>query len=176
MTIEKHFRKPLVIMTPKSLLRHPECKSSFDELQPGTEFQRMILDKGPASENPAQVEKVLFCTGKVYYDLIKERRERGLESKISIHTLEQISPFPFDIMKQVEPKFVPKIYLQSEKDQILIICLQFDFLGAFVSLFWTTFQIFDKMLQSSSGLTDLAPKLSQNVCQRFICNQRRDKF
>ena len=88
-------------MTPKSLLRHPECKSSFDDLQPGTEFQRMILDKGPASENPAQVEKVLFCTGKVYYDLIKERRERGLESKIAIHTLEQISPFPFDIMKQV---------------------------------------------------------------------------
>jgi len=95
------FRKPLVIMTPKSLLRHPECKSSFDDLQPGTEFQRMILDKGPASESPAQVDKVLFCTGKVYYDLIKERRERGLESKIAIHTLEQISPFPFDIMKQV---------------------------------------------------------------------------
>ena len=101
MTNDNLFRKPLVIMTPKSLLRHPECKSSFDDLQPGTEFQRMILDKGPASENPAQVEKVLFCTGKVYYDLIKERRERGLESKIAIHTLEQISPFPFDIMKQV---------------------------------------------------------------------------
>ena len=98
---EIDFRKPLVVMTPKSLLRHPECKSSFDELQPGTEFQRMILDKGPASETPAQVDKVLFCTGKVYYDLIKERRERGLESKIAIHTLEQISPFPFDIMKQV---------------------------------------------------------------------------
>ena len=95
------FRKPLVIMTPKSLLRYPECKSSFDELQPGTEFQRMILDQGPASRSPAEVDKVLFCTGKVYYDLIKERRERGLEDKIAIHTIEQISPFPFDIMKQV---------------------------------------------------------------------------
>ena len=91
-------------MTPKSLLRHPECKSSFDDLVPGTEFQRMILDQGPASESPAQVDKVLFCTGKVYYDLIKERRERGLEGKIAIHTLEQISPFPFDIMKQVRIK------------------------------------------------------------------------
>ena len=45
--------------------------------------------------------QVLICTGKVYYDLIKERRDRGLEDKIAIHTLEQICPFPFDIMKQV---------------------------------------------------------------------------
>ena len=88
-------------MTPKSLLRHPECKSSFDLLQPGTEFQRMILDAGSASQNPSDISKVLFCTGKIYYDLIKERRERGLEDKIAIHTIEQISPFPFDIMKKV---------------------------------------------------------------------------
>ena len=45
--------------------------------------------------------QVLICTGKVYYDLLKERRDRGLEDKIAIHTLEQICPFPFDIMKQV---------------------------------------------------------------------------
>jgi len=95
------FRKPLVVMTPKSLLRHPECKSSFDECLPGTEFQRMILDKGPASHNTAGVQKILFCTGKVYYDLLKERRDRGLEDKIAIHSIEQICPFPFDIMKKV---------------------------------------------------------------------------
>merc|ERR1712136_200965 len=79
------FRKPLVIMTPKSLLRHPDCKSSFDELLPGTEFQRMILDDGPASQNPADISKVLFCTGKVYYELLKERKDLGLENKIAIH-------------------------------------------------------------------------------------------
>ena len=94
-------RKPLIVMTPKSLLRHPECKSSFDSLQPGTEFQRMITETGPASTYPAGITKVLFCTGRVYYDLIKERRDRGLEDKIAIHTIEQISPFPFDIMKKV---------------------------------------------------------------------------
>ena len=99
------FRKPLVLMTPKSLLRHPECRSSFDDLLPGTEFQRMILDSGAASQQPSAVKKVLFCTGKVYYDLLKDRRERGLEAEVAIHTIEQISPFPFDIMKQVRPFF-----------------------------------------------------------------------
>jgi len=99
--IKLPFRKPLVIMTPKSLLRHPDCKSSFDQLLPGTEFQRMILDDGPASQNPAEISKVLFCTGKVYYELLKERKDLGLENKIAIHTIEQICPFPFDLMKQV---------------------------------------------------------------------------
>jgi len=99
------FRKPLVVFTPKSLLRHPECRSSFDDLLPGTEFKRMILDSGAASQNPAAVQKVLICTGKVYYDLLKERRDRGLEDKIAIHTLEQICPFPFDIMKQVSEEY-----------------------------------------------------------------------
>ena len=50
--------------------------------------------------------KVLFCTGKVYYDLLKERRDRGLEDQIAIHTIEQISPFPFDIMKQVSTEYI----------------------------------------------------------------------
>ena len=99
------FRKPLIVMTPKSLLRHPECRSSFDEMLPGTEFKRMILDAGPAGQNPSSVKKVLFCTGKVYYDLLKERRERGLEGQIAIHTIEQISPFPFDIMKKVTDQY-----------------------------------------------------------------------
>merc|ERR550534_2095603 len=99
--IKLPFRKPLVVMTPKSLLRLPECKSTFADLLPGTEFKRMILDNGPASENPAAVQKILFCTGKVYYDLLKERKDAGLEDKIAIHTIEQICPFPFDIMKKV---------------------------------------------------------------------------
>merc|ERR1712110_1331007 len=98
-----------------SLLRHPECRSSFDDLLPGTEFKRMILDSGAASQNPAAVQKVLICTGKVYYDLIKERRDWGLEDKIAIHTLEQICPFPFDIMKQVSEESMQRtteVYLK----------------------------------------------------------------
>jgi len=110
------FRKPLVLMTPKSLLRLPECRSSFDDLQPGTEFKRMIIDDGPAGQNPAGVKKVLFCTGKVYYDLIKARKERGLEDKIAIHTIEQISPFPFDIVKNVTDEYcnAELVWVQEE--------------------------------------------------------------
>ena len=60
------FRKPLVIMTPKSLLRHPECKSSFDECVPGTEFKRMILESGSASTNPASVKKAIYLFHLMY--------------------------------------------------------------------------------------------------------------
>ena len=71
------FRKPLVIMTPKSLLRHPECKSSFDDMIPGSTFQRLIPEAGPAAGNAYGVKKVIFCTGKVYYELVKARADAG---------------------------------------------------------------------------------------------------
>merc|ERR1711884_1019452 len=118
--IKLPFRKPLVVMTPKSLLRLPECKSSFDDMLPGTEFKRMILDNGPASENPAAVQKILFCTGKVYYDLLKERKDAGLEDKIAIHTIEQICPFPFDIMKKVADTYcnAESCFVQEEHENM----------------------------------------------------------
>jgi len=110
------FRKSLIVMTPKSLLRHPQCKSTFDDIKIGSSFQRMLLEKGPASENPATIKKVLLCTGKVYYDLIAARSEAGLEDKIAIHTLEQISPFPFDIIKKVADEYCTAdlVWVQEE--------------------------------------------------------------
>ncbi|CAK1553529.1 unnamed protein product [Leptosia nina] len=99
------FRKPLILMTPKSLLRHPECKSSFDEMAEGTTFKRVLPEEGPASENPDKVRKVAFCSGRVYYDLLKERRDRGLEKDIAIVRLEQISPFPYDQLKSEISKY-----------------------------------------------------------------------
>jgi len=93
------FRKPLILMTPKSLLRHPEAKSSFDEMLEGSEFQRIIPDNGAVKQNPAAVKRVVFCTGKVYYDLLAARREAGLEDKVALTRVEQISPFPYDLVK-----------------------------------------------------------------------------
>ena len=71
------FRKPLVIMTPKSLLRLPECRSSFDDMDPSSEFKRLVPDEGPAAQNPEGVRKLILCTGKVYFDLLRERKEAG---------------------------------------------------------------------------------------------------
>uniref|UniRef100_A0A8C5U5W4 2-oxoglutarate dehydrogenase complex component E1 n=1 Tax=Malurus cyaneus samueli TaxID=2593467 RepID=A0A8C5U5W4_9PASS len=88
------FRKPLIIFTPKSLLRHPEARSSFDDMLPGTHFLRVIPDSGPAAQSPEQVKRVLFCTGKVYYDLTRERKARNMEAEVAITRVEQLSPFP----------------------------------------------------------------------------------
>lgn len=84
------FRKPLILMTGKSLLRHPESKSSFDDMVEGTEFIRLIPDEGPASENPNDVRKLVFCTGKVYFDLNKARTDHKLEKDIALARIEQV--------------------------------------------------------------------------------------
>jgi 2-oxoglutarate dehydrogenase E1 component len=94
------FRKPLILITPKSLLRLPEARSSLDEMLPDTKFQRYIPEKGVALEKPEEVEKLLLCSGRVYYDLIKERHRLGLDNKIAIGRVEQITPFPYDLIKQ----------------------------------------------------------------------------
>ncbi|XP_014295484.1 2-oxoglutarate dehydrogenase complex component E1 isoform X6 [Microplitis demolitor] len=99
------FRKPLIIMTPKSLLRHPEARSSFDVMTEDTHFLRIIPEDGAAAKNPSSVKRVLFCSGKVFYDLKKARSERGLDDKVAITRVEQISPFPYDLVKQEAAKY-----------------------------------------------------------------------
>ncbi|NNF51449.1 MAG: 2-oxoglutarate dehydrogenase E1 component [Gammaproteobacteria bacterium] len=88
----RSFRKPLVVMTPKSLLRHRESVSSLAEIESGG-FRTLIdeVDKVPASK----ISRVVFCSGKVYYDLLTERREREL-SQVAIVRIEQLYPFPIE--------------------------------------------------------------------------------
>jgi 2-oxoglutarate dehydrogenase E1 component len=83
------FRKPLVIMTPKSLLRNKEAVSPIEQLATG-EFQTVI---GETSLDPEKVRRVVVCTGKVYYDLLGARREREADD-IALVRLEQLYPFP----------------------------------------------------------------------------------
>jgi len=90
--IHREFRKPLVVMTPKSLLRHKECISSVDMFTNGSTFHR-VLYEDVELDPPEQIKRVILCTGKVYYDLKKTRDERGIKD-ITILRLEQLYPFP----------------------------------------------------------------------------------
>jgi len=85
------FRKPLVIMTPKSLLRNKDAGSPLSELAKGT-FQTVIGEVDGAID-PKKVKRVLACSGKVYYDLVNARKERG-QSDVAIIRIEQLYPFP----------------------------------------------------------------------------------
>ena len=85
-------RRPLVVMSPKSLLRHPLAVSSLEELSTGV-FQNII---GEIDEiDPKQVTRVVMCSGKVYYDLLEKRRENK-QTDVAIIRIEQLYPFPID--------------------------------------------------------------------------------
>jgi 2-oxoglutarate dehydrogenase E1 component len=88
----RNYRKPLVVMTPKSLLRHRLAVSSLDELTSG-QFQPVIPEIDPIE--PKGVERVVFCSGKVYFDLLEARRARGL-TNVALVRIEQLYPFPKD--------------------------------------------------------------------------------
>ena len=89
-------RKPLVVMSPKSLLRHKLAVSSLDELANG-EFQHLIPD---AAANPKKVKRVVACSGKVYYDLLEDQHKRG-QDDVAIVRVEQLYPFPREALSAV---------------------------------------------------------------------------
>jgi 2-oxoglutarate dehydrogenase E1 component len=82
-------RKPLVVMTPKSLLRHKLAVSTLDELANG-EFQQLIPDTTASAK---KVKRVVLCAGKVYYDLVEEAQKRGI-TDVALVRVEQLYPFP----------------------------------------------------------------------------------
>lgn len=100
--IHREFRKPLVVFTPKSLLKHKDAVSSiddFDDVGVHTRFQRVIPDSNPNLVAAEKVRKVLFCTGKVYYDLASYREKNNVND-VAIVRIEQLAPFPFDHVKK----------------------------------------------------------------------------
>ena len=97
--IKRNFRKPLVVMTPKSLLRHKLATSSLDEMTNGGGF-RFVIPETDAIAPPAGLRRVVLCCGKVYYDLLAERRDRDLRD-VAIVRVEQLYPFPERTLKEV---------------------------------------------------------------------------
>jgi 2-oxoglutarate dehydrogenase E1 component len=90
--VVRPMRRPLIVMSPKSLLRHPLCISSLEELAEGT-FQAAIPEIDTL--DPTQVKRVVFCSGKVYYDLLEQRRKNE-QNDVAIVRVEQLYPFPVD--------------------------------------------------------------------------------
>ena len=88
----RDFRKPLIIMTPKSLLRHKSCISDLSELGPGTSFHRILRDSN-SNIKDENVKRVILCSGKIFYD-IEEMRNSEEQFDIKIVRIEQLYPFP----------------------------------------------------------------------------------
>jgi 2-oxoglutarate dehydrogenase E1 component len=98
--LRRDFRKPLILMTPKSLLRHKKATSKIEELGPETSFHRVLWDDAQLHPNGGiklvadeKIRRVILCSGKVYFDLFEEREKRGLDD-IYIMRVEQLYPFP----------------------------------------------------------------------------------
>ena len=106
--LHRNFRKPLILMTPKSLLRHKLAVSKAEDFTTGSSFHRVLWDDAEASTSAhklkpdAKIKRVVMCSGKVYYDLLEERNARGLDD-IYLMRFEQFYPFPaISAMKELQ--------------------------------------------------------------------------
>jgi 2-oxoglutarate dehydrogenase E1 component len=108
--LKRDFRKPLILMTPKSLLRHKRCVSTLDELAAGTSFHRVLPDDAQGRQDgvklakDAKIRRVVLCSGKVYYDLYEEREKRGIDD-VYLLRVEQLYPFPLKTLTQELARF-----------------------------------------------------------------------
>ncbi len=108
--LKRNFRKPLILMTPKSLLRHKRAVSPLAEMGPNTAFHRLLPDDAAAGGvertrlvEAQKIRRVVLCSGKVYYDLYEEREKRGIDD-IYLLRVEQLYPFP---TKELLTRLIP---------------------------------------------------------------------
>ncbi len=116
--LHRNFRKPLIVFTPKSLLRHKLAVSSLADMAEGSRFQFVIPeidDIGP----PEKMRRVVICSGKVYYDLLQERRAKQLND-VAIIRLEQFYPFPDNTLSRVLKPYINAdvVWCQEEPENM----------------------------------------------------------
>jgi 2-oxoglutarate dehydrogenase E1 component len=115
--MHRAYRAPLVIFTPKSLLRHPKAASPVEEFTAGR--FREVIDDPIAASRPADVRRVIACNGKVYYDLVEERAKRlaGREHEIAVVRVEQLYPWPEAQVSEIFGRYASaerRIWCQEE--------------------------------------------------------------
>ena len=101
--VVRPLRKPLVLMSPKSLLRHPECVSHEGDFTGSSHFREMI-DDDQLVDRPERVTRLIFCSGKVYYDLLKFRNENRLRNTAIIR-IEQLYPFHWSMLREIVARY-----------------------------------------------------------------------
>ncbi len=112
--VHRGYRKPLIIMTPKSLLNHDQAVSRTEDFT-NSRFYEIIADQNTPS--PESVERIIFCSGKVFYDLQKFRQENGLESKAAIIRVEQLYPLHEEKIRRVCAPYInakKRVWCQEE--------------------------------------------------------------
>ena len=121
--MHREFRKPLIIMTPKSLLRHKRCVSNISEFSKKSTFHRVLEDDAYSKINNLlelkkrddQIKKVVMCSGKIYYDLI-EAREKYQNNKVTFIRLEQLYPFPAKTLANILKRYSKADFLWCQEE------------------------------------------------------------
>ncbi|MBI2569069.1 MAG: 2-oxoglutarate dehydrogenase E1 component [Candidatus Schekmanbacteria bacterium] len=111
--VHRKIRKPLIVLTPKSLLRHPEVVSEIEAFTTGT-FRRLIPDQSDL--DPGRIERIVLCSGKLYYEL-DERRKQARVGNAAVIRIEQLYPFPLGLLQDVllaYPAETPVVWAQEE--------------------------------------------------------------
>lgn len=115
----RQWRKPLVVFSPKSLLRHPKATSALEEFTTGS-FARILADPQFEGISKREVRKILLCSGKAYYSLEQQREEQGIKD-VAILRLEQLYPLPDVLLKAAlapYPEGIPVVWTQEEPENM----------------------------------------------------------
>jgi 2-oxoglutarate dehydrogenase E1 component len=102
--LARPFRKPLIVMSPKSLLRHPQAVSPVKDFLPGTKFQEILDDPAIGSRGGGKVKRLLLCSGKVYFDLLAYKEENKRD-EVAIVRLEQLFPLATEQLNAIFKKY-----------------------------------------------------------------------
>ena len=120
--MHREFRKPLIIMTPKSLLRHKRCTSNISEFSTKSTFHRVLEDDAYIKNNKLinlnndnKIKKVVMCSGKIYYDLLEER-EKLKNKEVVLVRLEQLYPFPAKTLANILRRYKKAKFLWCQEE------------------------------------------------------------
>ena len=120
--MHREFRKPLIIMTPKSLLRHKRCVSNISEFSIKSTFHRVLEDDAYKKEKGLinldkdnKIKKVVMCSGKIYYDLI-ELREKFKNDRVTFIRIEQLYPFPVKTLARILKRYKKAKFIWCQEE------------------------------------------------------------